>query len=191
MPSSAFRHPVTIDPGKLKVERFKETREVKSFTCGERDLDEFLTTAEVTNYESQGLGRTYLVYYDGRLVGYFTISNDSLRIDYLKKRKSFSIPSKKIVDAYPAVKIGRLATATDWQNKGIGRYVIGYIAKMALETGTKSGVRLLILEAKPKSVGFYERCGFELTYETGRERGKVNRTMFLDLQSVDDLLPKK
>lgn len=190
MPASAFEHPVTINPSKLKVEPFRETRDVKAFTCGDKDLDDFLTTAEVTTYESQGLGRTYLAYYDGTLVGYFTISNDSLRIDYLRKRKSFSIPSKKIVDAYPAVKIGRLATAKEWQNKGIGRYVMGYIAKIALESGAKSGVRLLVLEAKPYSVPFYEKCGFELTFETKRERGKVNRTMFLDLQSVEDLLPK-
>ena len=166
----------------------KENLDVKSFSCGNKELDEFLTTEEVQAYEAQGLGRTYLAYYEGHLVAYFTISNDSLRFEYLRKRRSFSIPSKKIVDAYPAIKIGRLATATGWQSKGVGRFIIAFVARLALETGAKSGVRLLIVESKPKSVEFYEKCGFELTYEVARERGKINRTMFLDLQSVQDLL---
>jgi len=186
-----FAHPVGIDPGRLDVVLFsKENLDVRSFTCGTKDLDEFLTTDEVRTYEEQNLGRTYLVYYEGSLVAYFTVSNDGLRVEYLKKRKSFSIPSKKIVDTYPAVKIGRLAVASAWQNRGVGRHVVAYVAKVALETGARSGVRLLILEAKPESIPFYEKCGFELTFETAREKTKVNRTMFLDLQSVQDLLPR-
>ena len=152
-------------------------------------MDDFLTTDEVQAYETQGLGRTYLAYYEGHLVAYFTVSDDSLRVEYLRKRKSFYIPSKKIVDAYPGIKIGRLATALTWQNKGVGRFVVAYIARLALESGARSGVRLLILESKPGSVDFYEKCGFELTYEVARERGRTNRTMFLDLQSIQDLLP--
>lgn len=186
-----FAHPVSIDLSRLEIVPFsKENLDVRSFTCGDRDLDEFLTTDEVRTYEEENLGRTYLVYYAGSLVAYYTVSNDGLRVEYLKKRKSFSLPSKKIVESYPAVKIGRLAVASAWQKKGVGRHIVAYIAKDALETGARTGVRLLILEAKPVSVDFYEKCGFELTFETERERKKENRTMFLDLQSLQDLLPR-
>ena len=169
---------------------FKETLDVRSFTCGDEDLDDFLTTEEVRTYEAQGLGRTYLAYYEGKLVGYFTISNDGLRYEYLRKTRSFSRSTEKIVDSYPAIKIGRLAAAKEWQNKGIGRNLIVFIAKLAIESGARSGVRLLIVEAKPSSIRFYERCGFELTSETRRERGRRNRTMFLDLGGLTSLLPK-
>ena len=94
-----------------------------------------------------------------------------------------------MVDSYPAVKIGRLATAKGWQGRGIGKAVVAYIAKSAIESGSRFGVRLLIVEAKPESIPFYERCGFELTFETARERRRRNRTMFLDLQGLRSLMP--
>jgi len=180
-----------INPLDISVEPFKENQDVLRFTCGNRDLDEFLTTEEVKRYEVQGLGKTYLVYLEGHLVAYFTVCNDSLRVEYLKKTKSFSKSAELIVDSYPAVKIGRLATAMEWQRRGIGRAVVAYIARAALESGARFGVRLLIVEAKPESITFYERCGFELTFETARERGRKNRTMFLDLQDLRSLLPNE
>jgi len=191
MAASCFAHPASIDLTEMRVMPFKENQDVKNFTCGNRDLDEFLTTAEVMRYEAQGFGWTYLVYYQGGLVAYFTICNDGLRVEYLRKTRSFSKSAEKIVDSFPAVKIGRLATAKGWQNQGIGRNIVVYIAKLALESGAKSGVRLLIVEAKRESIPFYEKCGFELTFETARERRKENRTMFLDLQGLRPLLPRK
>jgi GNAT superfamily N-acetyltransferase len=178
-----------MDPFKIQVEPFKENQDVKRFTCGNRDLDEFLTTDEVKRYESQGLGRTYLVYLKSELVAYFTVCNDSLRVEYLRRTRSFSRSAELMVDSYPAVKIGRLATAKGWQGRGIGKAVVAYIAKSAIESGSRFGVRLLIVEAKPESIPFYERCGFELTFETARERRRKNRTMFLDLQDLRSLLP--
>lgn len=177
------------DPLEIQVEPFKENQDVKGFTCGNKDLDEFLTTEQVRNYEDEGLGRTFLVYLRDKLVAYYTVCNDSLRVEYLKRTRSFSKPARLIVEAYPAVKIGRLATAEEWQGRGIGRAVVAYIARTALESGSQFGVRLLVVEAKPESIPFYEKCGFELTFETARQRGRRNRTMFLDLQSLQGLLP--
>ncbi len=189
MAEPSFESPAAIDPSKLQITPFKETLAVKSFTCGTKALDDFLTTEEVTTYEKKGFGRTHLVYYLGKLVAYFTISNDGLRYEYLKKRKTLSLEPKKIVDSYPAIKIGRLATAKEWQKKGIGRYLIAYIAKLSIETGARTGVRLLIVESKPESVEFYEKCGFELTFLVNREKKRSNRTMFLDLQSLRSEVP--
>jgi len=58
-----------------------------------------------------------------------------------------------------------------------------------MEIGARTGVRLLIREAKPDSVEFYRKCGFELTTMTRREKRKMNRTMFMDLQPLRPLLP--
>ena len=94
------------------------------------------------------------------------------------------------MDAFPAVKIGRLAVALEWQGRKVGRNLLRLIATEALAQGRRSGVRLLILEAMPAAVLFYEKSGFKLTKETRRERTKRNRTMFLDLRPLDTLLHK-
>ncbi len=184
---SKFRHPSGVDPARFRVEPFHETQRVKGFTCGNKDLDDFLNTKEVEEFDEAGLGKTYLVFYDGELIAYYTISNDSLRAEYLKTVKSFSKAAEEKVEAFPAVKIGRLAVAKAWQSRGVGRHLLADIAAEALFQGQRSGVRLLILEAKPDAIPFYEKCGFKLTRETKRERNRKNRTMFLDLQAMDEL----
>ena len=180
-----FSEAAKVPLDELHIEPFLETRKVAGFSCGNRDLDEFLCTEEVQKYEGEGLGSTFLVFWKGKLVAYFTTSFDALRIEYLRTWKSFSRMAEMRMDAIPALKIGRLAVATGYQGRGIGRQLIRHIAGMALESRGQGGVRLLVLQAKPESVEFYRKCGFELTFETRRERGKKNRTMFLDLHALE------
>ena len=155
---------------------------MRGFDCGNKDLNDFLCTREVSKYEKLGLGTTYLVYHQRDLVAYFTVSSDSMRVEYLKTARSFSEIRELRLEAIPGFKIGRLAVDIGHQNRGIGRTLIKCIAGMALEG--KVGVRILTVQAKPESVSFYEKCGFQLTDETRRERGRRNRTMFLDLHGL-------
>lgn len=171
-----------VNPDTLEIVRFKENLAVKTFDCGNRDLNDFLCTAEVAKYEAENLGKTYLVYFRGQLVAYFTISWDGLRIEYLQSVKSFSRFGEMKVETIPAIKIGRLATDRRWKGKGIGRHLVRYIAGMALES--QGAARLLILQAKPESIEFYQKLGFDFVTETKRERGRLNKTMFLDLQDI-------
>jgi GNAT superfamily N-acetyltransferase len=160
---------------------FLETRDVRSFDCGNKDLNDFLCTKEVSDYTKEGLGKTYLVYYqdEGHLIAYFTVCMDSLRVEYLKTVKSFSKFPSMNIEAVPGVKIGRLAVDLGYQRRGVGGHIIRYVTGMALETGLAA--RLLIVQTKPESGEFYQKFGFAFVTETRRERGRINRTMFLDL----------
>ncbi len=180
-----FQHRPDITIDQLSVEPFWETQRVRNFDCGNKDLNDFLNTEEVERYDQEGLGRTYLVFYEGQPVAYFTVSFDGLRVEYLRTWKSFSRLSEMKLDSIPALKIGRLAVDTQYQKRGIGRALLNYIAGMALETRGKMGVRLLILQAKPDSIEFYGKCGFQLTFETRRERSRRHRTMFFDLHALE------
>lgn len=184
MAAGEFAHPISINEIDLKVEPFKETAQVRDFDCGNDALNDFLCTEEVSSYEKEGLGRTHLVYHQGSLVAYFTVSFGDIRIEYLKTFKSFSKFAEMKIESVPALKIGRLAVHKRFQNHGIGRFLVRYIAGMALEMGGQSGVRLLMLQAKPESILFYKQCGFQLTSEVRRERMRVNRTMFVDLYYI-------
>lgn len=186
MVQDPFLHGVDIDPSKLRVERFLETQRVRSFDCGNPDLNDFLNTEEVERYEAEGLGRTYLVFYDGQVIAYFTISADGLRVEYLRTWKSFSRFGEMRLEAIPAIKIGRLAVPREWQNRGAGRLIMKYIVGLALEQGVGAAARLLVLQAEPEAESFYRKCGFEFAVETRRERGRRKRTMFFDLNEVAD-----
>ena len=163
MAGSEFHHEVTLSIFDLEVRPFVATSLLTRFSCGNGDLDEFLKSKEVGRYETEGLGKTYLVFHEGVLAAYFTVSLAELRAEYLQTWKSFSGFADMNVEAVPALKIGRLAVDVRFQKRGIGRVLVNYIAGLALEPMGQAGVRLLMVQAKPESIEFYKKCGFQLT----------------------------
>jgi predicted GNAT family N-acyltransferase len=170
-----------IPEEELRIERFRETASARTFDCGVKDLNDFLNTAEVENYEREKLGKTHLVYWqgEGSLVGYFTIASESLRTEYFHSIKSFSIPGEIRVDAVPGILIGRLATHIDYQGRGVGASMLRYIAGLAL--ASPAAARCLFLEAYPESIEFYRRYDF-IVVEHQKLKHRRNRVMVYDLK---------
>ena len=171
-----------IPAAEFRIERFRENADVRRFNCNNRELNDFLTTEEVARFQVEKLGTTYLVYWQaaGQLLGYFTISSESLRIQYMHSVKSFSIPGEIRVDSIPGIKVGRLAVENEFKGREVGANILRYIAGLALRT--PAACRVLFLEAYPESVGFYLRFGF-VTIEHQRLRNRRNRFMVFDLKS--------
>ena len=105
------------------------TREIidscQPFSCGNPDLDEFFME-DSANYAEKLLGKTYcylLVENPSIIIGAFTLSNDSVRVDQLpnsrKKKINDAIPREKQMRRYPAVLIGRLASIRNMQVKAL------------------------------------------------------------------------
>jgi len=169
-----------IDSEQLRIERFRENADVRNFDSGNSDLDCFLTTEEVANYERERVGKTYLVYWqaEGQLLGYFTISSESLRLQYFHSVKGFSKLSEMRVSAVPGIKIGRLAVQTVFKRRQVGTSILKYISGHALATA--AAARIIFLEAYPESVPFYDSFGFKVL-EHQKLRFRRNKMMYFDL----------
>jgi len=178
----------SVVPGsRLQYEPFKDRGQVRRFDSGEPELDSFLNSEEVEEYERDNFGKTTLVFLDGALVAYYTICADGLRVEYVDARKMSGSHFKqetRRMEVYPALKIGRLAVQKEWQGKDIGTALVRRIAAIAVRA--QPAVRLLTLNAKPRAVGFYEKFGFTLTNAVHRERGRIDRTMYLDVLAIED-----
>ena len=172
--------PGEIAESELRIERFRETAKVRDFDCGNKELNDFLNTEEVENYEREKLGKTHLVYWqaEGALVGYFTISSESLRTEYFHSVKGFSIPSEIRLNAVPGILIGRLATDRRYQGRGVGSNMLRYIAGLAL--ASPAAARCLFLEAYPESIQFYKKFDF-VVVEHQKLKHRRNRIMVYDL----------
>lgn len=172
--------PELIPRDQIRIERFRENADVRKFDCGNKDLNDFLTTEEVGRYEREKLGNTHLVYWQdaGQLLGYFTISSESLRIEYFRGIKSFSVPGEMRVSAVPGMKIGRLAVSVEFKGRHVGSHMLRYIAGLALET--QAATRILFLEAYPESVEFYAKFDFD-TIVHQKLKNRRNRMMWYDL----------
>lgn len=115
-------------------------------------------------------------------MAYFTISMDSLRREYVKRISKRDFVQK--VEEIPALKIGRLAVATKYQNRGFGRIIVKYIVGKALSMGAGVGCRFLIVQAKPDAIDFYTKLGFDRVAATRKEKKRRSKTMYLDLHAL-------
>ena len=187
-----FEHPSEIDTFRLRFEPFKsDSLQVRSFDCGNISLNDFLRSEEVANYERELLGKTTLVFYEGDLAGYYTMSNGSLRTEYLKTWRSFTKAGEVHLNAIPCLIVGRLAVDKKWQNKGIGRTVMQRIMIHALDCSRHAGIRLIVVQAKKEAIDFYKKLGFDFVVETSEERKRYKarntRTMFFDVLELSYL----
>lgn len=162
------------------------------FSCLDHDLDDFFSK-DAFLYESELLGKTYAwinVADPTKILALITLSNDSVKARFIpgtaRNRIQRSITNAKRGMNYPAVLIGRLGVASDFQGHGynIGSQILDFIKGWFRSVDNKTGCRFIVVDAynNPKTLHFYERNGFKLLYKAEQEeRG------FLELQEGETL----
>lgn len=182
--------------------RLTTIEELDSFSCGEKDLDDFFHN-EAYFYDEQLLGKTY--FFSTRegdkdvIVCAFTLANDSIKAALIpnasRNKIQRKIPNSKRTRSYPALLIGRLGVSTSFQRSGIsvGSQVIDYITSWFLLPDNKTGCRFIVVDAynKESVLHFYEKNGFKFLYSSEiiekeanhipLEEKLVSRMMYLDL----------
>lgn len=177
-----------IDRRKLRYELLRDESQIPTtFDSGEPEIDDFILTKEALEFERDSEGRTSLVFLNGELVAYYTLSSDSLRSEYVESKKlsgAYKKAKKEKLEVYPALKIGRLGVQRWWHRRGVGTAIVRRVVAIAVRG--PAATRFITLRAKPPAVPFYQALGFEMTLEVHRERGKINRTMYLDTLPLRD-----
>ena len=150
--------------------------ELESFSCGDKDLDDFFHQ-DAFLYAEQLLGKTYYFSTTGddkKIVCAFTLANDSIKAALIpnasRNKIQRKIPNSKRTRSYPAILIGRLGVAKNFQgtNDGIGSQAIDYIISWFLLPDNKTGCRFIVVDAynKENVLHFYEKNGFKFLYST-------------------------
>ncbi len=65
-------------------------------------------------------------------------------------------------DKSPVLVVHRLAVLPKWQQKGIGRKLMAFAERFAIENKYAS-IRLDVYSGNPRAVSFYELCGYKKT----------------------------
>ncbi len=172
------------------------------FCCADHDLDDFFSN-DCFAYAKQLLGKTYCYTLDEnprKIVCAFTLANASIRVDDLpnarKKKIETDIPHVKTLKDYPAVLLGRLGVAQEFQSKHIGSDVLNFVKFWFVEPNNKTGCRFVIVDAynNHSTLAFYQRNGFKTVFSTDeqekdyrhidREVTLNTRLMYFDLLSM-------
>lgn len=158
---------------------------LSSFDCGDPDLNQFLRD-DALLFESQQIGKTFLLVDDMTVVAYFCLFNDKIsrletQSNYWRKIKK-KFPHAKHFNSYPAVKIGRFAVSSSYHNAGIGSELMWSI-KHLLNTGDSySAFRFLTVDAYLSATAFYEKNGFRMMVADDDDRH--TRLMFFDMMEL-------
>lgn len=161
---------------------------IKAFDCDDSDLNEFLLKDSCPQL-GELFSVTYLLEEKGKnkTVAFFTLVNDKIKLEdaksksFWKSRIGKKIPHNKRRRDYPAVKIGRLGVDKDYKGKRIGTLILDYIKIWFIEKN-KTGCRFVTVDAYVKSLGFYEKNGFD--YLTDKDEKEETRLMFFDLKRI-------
>ena len=139
--------------------------EMKSFDCGDADLNDFLLN-DAKLFAEKRIAYTYVLEDGENIVGYYSLLNDKVsKLDASNsawKRLKKVFPHSKSFSSYPSVKLGRLAIALDYEGKGYGRKLMGQIKDSLLNCDSVSAFRFLTVDAYLSAVPFYEKNGFKM-----------------------------
>lgn len=170
---------MAIDPSLFSVKPLTSEMDVRSFSCSEDALNEYLQQDALRDMEYL-YSTTKVVEYDGSIVGYFSIVVDTVNPDFVDEE----IHKKYAYSRLPAVKLARLATDKRFMGNGIGTLMMGYVFRTALTLIQEAGCRLILVDAKETAEGFYDRFGFK---NAKKKRGETI-LMYYDVKALVDSL---
>ena len=136
-------------------------------------------------HHQQRLGLTSVVFHQDveGIVGYFTLTNDAIRLRDSEKF-DLGIDTEIEIGFIPAVKLGRLAVAERLQRDGAGSAIMDLVRGEVFDSTSRSAARLLITDADndDRVIRFYEKVGFKraLFAEAAQQRearGRRARTV--------------
>lgn len=172
-----------MDFSNFTFRQIEADTEIKSFDCGDADLNDFLVS-DAKNYLKSMMALTYLLEDDSecKTVAYYSLLNDKIIFDPEEKlfwnRLNRKIINSKRRKEYPAVKIGRLAVSKDYAGNNIGKTILLQVKHM-FATMRRSACRFITVDAYAAAVPFYEKCGFMFLSE--KDKNAKTRAMYFDL----------
>lgn len=163
---------------------------LRHFDCDDADINEFLKE-DALNYQTQRIANTYLFLDNSpEIVAFFSISNDCLndlgevkgytKTIWNRLHRKIYLPNEKRIRQYPAIKIGRLGVAKNYQKHVLAYQIMDFIKGWSL-IDHKPGCRLLLLDAynKERQIKYYQRNGFNFLLDD--DRNDRTRIMYFDL----------
>lgn len=174
------------------------------FDCGHHDLNDFFKN-DALKFSGELLGKTYCFTLDEdpkTIVCAFTISNDSIKTNYLpnsrKKKVNKEISSQKRMRSYPAVLIGRLGVNKDFriiegEENRTGQQLMDFVKSWFVDESNKTGCRFIVVDSynEPGPLKYYEKNGFQYLLSSEEQEKQFTgldekaelktRLMFFDL----------
>jgi predicted N-acetyltransferase YhbS len=151
---------IPAPPEEYSAERLNsEIHDRKSFSCGVKELDDFLRT-KASQAQEKNDSATRVLVETGKteIVGYVTLARYDLPVVNLPES------ARKITnrESIQVLILARMAVDVHHQKKGLGDFLVRYALHRGFELWDSIGCHAVIVDAKNEELkGFYSRYGFE------------------------------
>ena len=137
-------------------EPLADRHRLDDFDCGIMSLNDWLKRRARTN-QANGASRTFVVCDQARVVTYYALASSSVAAAVASGRVRRNMP-----DPIPVVVLGRLATDTAHQRRGLGRAMFADAARRVLNAAETIGIRGILVHAiSGEAKAFYLALGLE------------------------------
>lgn len=166
----------------LHVRRLEPKDDRSGFRSGDPDLDRFFVRFAGQNQFKHHIGTTYLAIEDAFIAGYVTVASSELTPEQMPAASRKRLPRYPV----PVVRLARMASDERACGRGVGTTLLRSVFVLAHQMAADYGCAGVLVDAKHKSISFYERFGFEPLASVAGELGDRPQPlpMFLELAQV-------
>ena len=129
-----------------------------SFNCRKKDFNNFLL-CDAIQHQKDSLARTILFYHDEKVVGYASLLADAISFEpgKLEELEEYDYPF------FPAMKIGRLAVDKEYEDRGIGSFILVLVIAICKKLQEVVGIRFITVDAykTKKAQALYAKFRFD------------------------------
>jgi GNAT superfamily N-acetyltransferase len=163
------------------ISRLTPTDQLDGSDCGDADLNNFLQCEAHRNQKEHSCCVTYVARSEAEVIlGYYGLATSSLPRKKIDAGLASNLPPYQHL---PSLLLARLAVQKGLHGQGIGKALIQDAFARAVYLRASFGCRLLIIDAYPSAVGWYEQFGFIAI--DGHHENARTRKMFIDLLTVE------
>lgn len=142
----------------LRIELLSRGHDREGFSCGERDLDDYLKRT-ARQHNDKGISRTFVLLDSEepvKILGFFTLASCEVVAVELPPEYAKKYPRKA-----PAAKLARLAVARDFQRQELGGIMMVEAMWRTLAVSEDIGIIGFFVDARNQGVrAYYEQYGF-------------------------------
>ena len=143
---------------KLDIRKLNLSDDIGYFDCGNSDLNEYIRY-QALEQQDEGSSTTYLARHGSDVVGFISLAMSSLSVENVERWHLFKASHYQ---NFPSLMIGRLAVDKKHQRQDCGTELCKFAVANAMELRDRIGCQFVIVNAKPDSIGFYEKTGFQM-----------------------------
>lgn len=139
------------------VEKLQPSHDLKTFDCGQPDLNRWLCRFALTNNHA-GSASTYVALEEGVVIGFYSLAVGQIDHATSAPRLKHGLARHPI----PVMILARLAVSLTHRGKGLGRALLRDAVLRTLQAADIAGIRAILVHAKDDHAKrFYEAFDFQ------------------------------